>query len=115
MSKSLTVQYDKVLYLLDKDTALAKRLPRKRVTVFDYADGTIAIKYKGLPLPYIIFDKVSQVDQGQVVSNKRLGAVLAFAQEAQKSRAGKRSQKGPARGAQKQIRKERTRQAGMTV
>ena len=115
VSKSLTVQYDKVIYLLDKDTSLAKRLPRKKVTVFDYPDGTIAIKYKGLPLSYSIFDKVSQVDQGQIVSNKRLGAVLAFAQEEQKSRAGKRSQKGPARGAQRQIKKERARQANPAV
>lgn len=115
VSKSLTVQYDKVIYLLDKDASLAKRLPRKKVTIFDYPDGTIAIKYKGLPLPYAIFDKVSQVDQGQVVSNKRLGTVLALAQEEQKLRAGKRSQKGPARGAQRQIKKERTRQANPAV
>ena len=115
VSKSLTVQYDKVIYLLDKDTSLAKRLPRKKVTIFDYPDGTIAIKYKGLPLPYAIFDKVSQVDQGQVVSNKRLGTVLALAQDEQKLRAVKRRQTGPSRRAQREIKKERTRQANPAV
>ncbi len=115
VSSSLTVQYDKVLYLLDKTVAVAQELPRKRVTVYDYSDGTISIKYKGLALPYSIFDKASQVDQGQVVSNKRLGAVLAFAQERQQERPTARSKKGPARSAQRQFREERTRQDNPAV
>jgi hypothetical protein len=115
VSKALTVQYDKVLYLLDKELPLTKRLPRKRVTIYDYADGTIAIKYKGLALPYTIFDKAAQIDQGQIVSNKRLGAVLAFAKDQQSDKARQRSQKAPVRNAQRQLRDERTRQANPAV
>ena len=115
VSKSLTVQYDKVLYLLDKELPLVKRLPRKRVTVFDYTDGTIAIKYEGLALPYTIFDRAAQINQGQIVSNKRLGAVLAFAQEQQNARPRQRSQAAPARHAQRQLKDERTRQANPAV
>ncbi|MFN3239345.1 MAG: hypothetical protein ACE37D_20145 [Pseudomonadales bacterium] len=101
--------------MLDKELPLTKRLPRKRVTIFDYADGTIAIKYKGLALPYTIFDKAAQVDQGQIVSNKRLGAVLAFAKEKQLSNPPKRSQGAPVRHAQRQLKNERARQANPAV
>ena len=115
VSKALTVQYDKVLYLLDKELPLAKRLPRKRITIFDYADGTIAIKYRGLALPYTVFDKVAQIDQGQIVSNKRLGAELALAKDQQSAQSKRRSQKAPVRTAQRQLKDERIRQANPAV
>ena len=47
-------------------------LRRKKVRIYDYPDGTIDIKYDGLSLPYSVFDKISQVKQADVVSNKRL-------------------------------------------
>src|SRR4051794_10366787 len=36
---------------------------RQRVTVFDYPDGRLAIKHKGLELPYRTFDKRQRVNQ----------------------------------------------------
>jgi hypothetical protein len=97
---SLSIQYDRVVYLLDK-AQINKDLRRKKVTVFDYSDGTIAVKYKGLPLPYTIYDEVTQVNQGEIVSNKRLGHVLAFAKEEQEKRSFTRSQSAPTRKAQR--------------
>jgi hypothetical protein len=73
VSGSLTLQYDKVLFLLEP-TPVAKGLKRKRVTVADYPEGRLKISHGGVDLPYrVLFDKTSQVPQGDIVENKRLG------------------------------------------
>ncbi len=101
VSNSLTLQYDRVLYLLTPNE-LTRTLKRKRVNVFDYANGTIAIQYQGQALPYSLYDKVCQVDQGSIVSNKRLGAMLAFVKEEQEKKSVQRSKRAPVRTGQKQ-------------
>ena len=72
-------------------TELAKDLQRKRVKVYDYPDGTIAIKHNGTELPYSVFDKVRQVRQADIVSNKRLSSVLQLVKEQQKVKSVERS------------------------
>ena len=54
--------------------------------VYDYPDGTVSIKHCGKALPYQVFDKLRQVNQAEVVDNKRLGAALAFAKRSQEER-----------------------------
>lgn len=76
LSNNLTLQYDKVLYLI-QDSIETRKLAGKRVTVFDYYDGSIKIKYEGTDLPYRTFDKIRRVDPGAIVTNDRLGNVLA--------------------------------------
>ena len=110
VSNSLTVQYDRVVYLLEPND-VTKSLRRKKVRVHDYPDGTIAIKYTGADLPYSVFDKVRQVKQADIVSNKRLGAVLKHVQEQQQQQAVARSQKAPMRRGQRRIAAERFRAA----
>ena len=109
VSGSLTVPYDRVVYLLEPND-VTKGLQRKKVRVHDYPDGTIAIKYEGLDLPYSVFDKVRQVKQADVVSNKRLGTVLKHVQEQQQKQAAERSQKAPKRRGQRRITAERFRE-----
>jgi len=46
------------------------------VTVVDYPDGQIAIRYQGEELAYRTFDKIRKVNQAAVVENKRLGSPL---------------------------------------
>jgi hypothetical protein len=99
VSNSLTLQYDKTLFLLEPND-FTKPLARKRVTVQDYPDGRIAIRYEGRDLPYRIFDKLQKVDQGVIVENKRLGAVLAYCAERQKEFDDLRSKKSPRRRGQ---------------
>ena len=82
LSQALTLQYDKILFILEP-TDQAKAAIGKRVTVVDYPDGRLAIRYQGVELAYRTFDKVQQVDQGAIVENKRLGAALAFIREQQ--------------------------------
>lgn len=103
VSNSLTLQYDRVLYLL-QDNVMTRGLRRKKVTVFDYPGGTISVKHEGTPLPYTVFDKTQQVTQEDIVSNKRLGAVLAHAKVKQDELGRKqRSKRTPKRRGQQQI------------
>src|SRR3954468_2446115 len=66
---SLTLHYNKVLFLLEPTDA-ARGLARKRVTVHEFPDGRLAIRHKGRDLPYRTFDKLRRVDQAAVVDNK---------------------------------------------
>ena len=95
-SKNLTLQYDKVLYLID-DSIENRSLARHKVTVFEYFDGTIKIKGNNRELTYRTYDKIKKIDQGQIVSNKRLGAVLSFIKEKQDKIDEKRSTGGPSK------------------
>ena len=93
---SLTLHYNKVLFLLEP-TDVARHLARKRVTVHEFPDGRVAIRHRGTDLPYRVFDKLRRVDQAAVVDNKRLGAVLAVIRERQAETARKRNRDAPSR------------------
>jgi len=66
------------------------------VTVVDYPDGRLAIRYHGVELAYRTFDKIRQVSQAAIVENKHLGAAPAFIREEQLRRAPAR-RSGPRR------------------
>ncbi|WP_083482061.1 ISNCY family transposase [Pantoea sp. A4] len=82
LSKSLTFQYDKILYLVDP-TEENSRIAGEKILAFDYPDGTLAFRHGGRDLAYQMFDKLECISQGRIVDNKRLGAVLKLAQEKQ--------------------------------
>ncbi len=96
VSRMLTLQYDKVIYLITPgpDTDMAAG---KHVTVCDYPDGRLKIRFEGRELPYTQFDRLSQVHQADIVNNKRLGSVLLLAREAQLKHPEERSQSCPVR------------------
>jgi hypothetical protein len=96
LSQALTLQYDKVIFILEPSEQ-AKAAIGRRVTVVDYPDGRLAIRYRGVELAYRTFDKMRQVSQAAIVENKQLGAVLAFIREQQLARAEARSRKAPRR------------------
>lgn len=96
VSSSLTVQYDKMLFLLESND-VSKNLARKRVVIKDYPDGRVVISFKGHPLPYRTFDKVRQITQGAVVDHKRLGAALSVIKSSQAQSGMTRSQHAPRR------------------
>jgi hypothetical protein len=99
LTHNLTVQYDKVLFMLEPNE-ITRPLARQRVTIVDYPDGRIAIRHKGSDLPYRIFDKLQKVNQAAIVENKRLGEVLAYAAARQAERNEARSKKAPRRQGQ---------------
>ena len=83
----------------------AKAAIGKRVTVVDYPDGRLAIRYRGVELAYRTFDKLRQVSQATIVENKQLGAALAFIREEQLRRGPEqRSVKAPRRRDQRDAR-----------
>jgi len=57
------------------------------VTVHDFPDGRFEIRHEGQALPYLVFDKGRQVQQGSVVANKNLGAAMT-AVKAKQARRG---------------------------
>src|SRR3984893_3864027 len=104
LSRALTLQYDKVLFILEPGDQ-AKAAIGKRVTVVDYPDGRLSIRYNDVDLAYRTFDKIQQVDQGAIADNKRLGAVLAMIRDQQLSREPQhRSQRAPRRRDQRDAR-----------
>src|SRR3954449_4306961 len=96
---SLTLHYNKVLFLLEPTDA-ARGLARKRVTVHEFPDGRLAIRHKGRDLPYRTFDKLRRVDQAAVVENERLGAVLAHIRDKQAETVRRRNSAAPSRSFQ---------------
>jgi hypothetical protein len=93
--QALTLQYDTVIFILEPSEQ-AKAAIGKRVAVFDYPDGRLSIRYKGVELAYRTFDKIRQVDQGATADNKRLGPILAMIRNEQ-LRGGPERRSGPRR------------------
>ncbi len=97
LSRALTLQYDKVMFLLEPSDQ-AKAAIGKRVTVVNHPDGRLSIRYRGVELAYRTFDKIRQVSQAAIVENKQLGAALAFIREQQLRRQPeRRSDRAPRR------------------
>jgi hypothetical protein len=100
VTQSLTVQYDRVMFILEPND-ITRALARKKVTVYDFPDGRIEVRHQGLALPYRTFDRITRVDQGAIVENKRLSEALEMCRAMQAELPPKlRSRKAPARTAQ---------------
>ncbi len=102
LSRALTLQYDKVIFILEPSEP-AKTAIGKQVTVVDYPDGRLSIRFKGVELAYRTFDKIRHVDQGAIADNKQLGAVLAMIHDEQLRRAPEH-RSGPRRRDQRDAR-----------
>jgi hypothetical protein len=85
MSRNLVVHYRRVSYLIEP-TKEAIKLSGRKVTVHEWHDGRVEIRSGGVTLPYTTIDKEPHVSPGEIVENKRLGAVLATIQAAQTKR-----------------------------
>lgn len=99
VSQSLTLRYDKVLFLLDP-TDYTKRLARQKVIVCDYPDGRLEIMHEGMALSYRAYDKLQSVHRSPVVENKRLDDILSIVSTMQESREPQ-TRRGPTRTGQK--------------
>ncbi|MFC6144066.1 ISNCY family transposase [Paraburkholderia silvatlantica] len=111
VTKSLTVQYDRVMYLLD-DTPENRKLIHRYIDVWEYPDGRIEIRADGRELPYRQYDRLAEVDQGIVVEHKRLSHVLQVAQAIQAQRDNRRASGSPSRTNQGQLARTRERLPG---
>ncbi|MDR6901967.1 ISNCY family transposase [Rhizobium miluonense] len=99
LSHSLTLRYDKVMFILDP-TERATALAGKKMVVCDYPDGRLEITHDGVSLPYKTFDTLRSVHRADVVENKRLDDMLSIVAELQAGRQQQRSKSGPRRTGQ---------------
>ena len=61
-----------------EENEVSRGLVGKYVDIYAFADGRLDIRWKGITLPYKIFDKDQRVTHAAVTENKRLGDVLSF-------------------------------------
>jgi transposase-like protein len=85
VSKSLTLNYKRVLYVLDPTDA-ARAARGQRVGVEEREDGSLRFCHGEHTLLATAFPKDHGVQQGEVVDNKRLSEVMDFIQERQRER-----------------------------
>jgi len=85
VSKSLTLNYKRVLYVLDpSDTARSAR--GQRVGIEEREDGSLSFWHGEHSLLATAFPKEHGVQQGEVVENKRLSEVMDIIKERQRKR-----------------------------
>lgn len=82
VSHQLVVNYNRMKLTLQAD-ATSARLRGKMVDVYDFPDGRLQVRWKGMSLPYFAFDKLQRVSHAAIVENKRLGEVLAWIKQRQ--------------------------------
>jgi len=82
VSRQLVVNYNRMKFMLRPDKTSAA-LAGKLVDIYDFPDGRLEIRWKGLPLPYSAFDQLQRVSHAAIIENKRLGEVLAWIKQQQ--------------------------------
>jgi transposase len=82
VGRQLAFSYDRWRIILEENE-ITRGLPGKYVDSYEFADGRLEFRWKGVSLPYSAFDKDQRVTHAAVTENKRLGAVLAHIQEEQ--------------------------------
>jgi hypothetical protein len=85
ITRNLVVHFRRLTFLIvpsPETLALAGR----RVRLHESADGEVEIHYAGQLLPYTVLDKQPLVAPGEVVENKRLGAILSVIYVGQEER-----------------------------
>ncbi len=85
VSKSLTLNYKRVLYVLDPTDA-ARAARRQRVSIEEREDGSLSFWHGEQELQATAFPKDHSVRQGEVVESKRLSATMDFTKAKQRQR-----------------------------
>jgi hypothetical protein len=85
VSRQLVVNYNRMKFMLQPDKTPAA-VAGKLVDIYDFPDGRLEIRWKGLPLPYSAFDHLQRVSHAAIIENKRLGEVLAWIKQQQDKR-----------------------------
>ncbi|TJZ84447.1 hypothetical protein FA740_09975 [Paracoccus hibiscisoli] len=82
--KSLVVDYERMKFIL-KDGEHARNAIDRYVETYTYPDRSLEIRWKGISLPYRIFNPAQQrVTHAAVTENKRLSEVLAHVMAARR-------------------------------
>ena len=85
VSKQLSINYKRVMYLLEPSEA-AKKVKGKRVQVYEDESGQVEIRSGALLLPAKAFERVPGALNGAVIENKLLSGALRYIQKQQQER-----------------------------
>jgi hypothetical protein len=97
VSLNLTIQYDRILYLIE-DTVENRALRRKKIMLHEYPEGSISLFDNDRKLHFKkMYDRVQPEEQGQVVPSERIASILELIKEDQNGRHYKRSTGCPKR------------------
>lgn len=96
VSQSLTLQHDKIIYLLS-ESATSRALIHRYIDVFEYPDGLIELRADGHTLPCTRYDRLPAIDMAELVDNKRLGRALEVAAVLQSQRDTRHRSNTPSR------------------
>ena len=77
VGEQLAFSYERKRIMLEENE-VSRGLVGKYVDTYAFADGRVDIRWKGISLPYRMFDKDQRVTHAAVTENKRLGDVLSF-------------------------------------
>jgi len=85
VGKQLVFSYERRRIVLEENE-ISRNLAGEYVDSYEFADGRLEFRWKGIKLPYSVFDKDQRITHAAIVENKRLGAVLEqIRQEQEKS------------------------------
>jgi hypothetical protein len=93
VSKQLAFSYERQRIIL-AENELTRDLPGKYVDTFAFPDGSLDIRWKGVSIPYTVFDKDQRVTHAAITENKRLSAVLEHIKVEQDKAAPKKRRAG---------------------
>ncbi len=94
VGRQLAFSYDRKRIILEQNE-LTRALPGKYIDSYEFDDGRLEFRHKGISLPYAVFDKDQRVTHASITESKRLSAVLEYVKAEQdknppkKRRAGK--------------------------
>ena len=77
VSNQLAFSYDRLRIIL-AENEITRDLPGKYVDSYEFADGRLEFRWKGVSLPYSVFDKDQRVTHAAITENKHLSAVLEY-------------------------------------
>ena len=89
----LAFSYERKRIIL-AENEITRDLPGKYVDTFAFPDGCFEVRWKGVSIPYSVFDKDQRVTHAAITENKRLSAVLEYIKAEQDKEAPKKRRAG---------------------
>jgi hypothetical protein len=77
VGEQLTFSYERKRIMLEENE-ITRGLVGKYIDTYAFADGRLEMRWKGIALPYKMFDMDQRVTHAAVTENKRLGDVLSM-------------------------------------
>jgi|TARA_B110000977_G_C11026031_1_gene473187 hypothetical protein len=93
VGKQLAFSYERQRIIL-AENEITRGLPGKYVDTFAFPDGRFEVRWKGVSIPYSIFDKDQRVTHAAITENKQLSAVLEHIKAEQEKAAPKKRRAG---------------------